>query len=323
MKTLVLDGDDVRALLQPDHAIVAVERALAAHGRREAVMPAKVYLSLPAFDGDFRAMPVYLDGYAGLKWVNAHPLNPKRHGLPAVLAVFVLSDPSTGVPLAIMDATGVTAMRTGAVAAVATKHLSRNDVGTIGIVGCGAQARAVIACHRHVMAITEVRLFDRDADAARELASELADLPTRVVSLTEAAGADVVCTLTPSRAAVVPDSAIVPGAHVNAMGADAPGKQELDPRILGRARVFVDDWHQCLESGEINVPLAQGLLGREQIAGSLGEVLAGLRSGRSARDDVTVFDSTGLAVQDLAVARIVYERARESGLGTDIDLLRP
>jgi len=323
MQTLLLSGDDVRALLTPKDAIKAVDSALAAHGRGESVMPAKVYLPLPAFDGDFRGMPVYLDGLAGLKWVNSHPMNPANHGLPAVLAVFILSDPRTAAPLAIMDATGLTAMRTGAAAAVATKHLAVSDVRTLGIIGCGAQARTVLACHRQVMNIEEIRLHDRAEEAARELAAEIKDIPVRIGDVTEAAGCDVVCTLTPSREPIVPAAAIRPGTHINAMGADAPGKQELDPAILQHARVFVDDWHQGCESGEVNVPLASGLLRREQIIASLGEVIARRATGRLSPSDVTVFDSTGLAVQDLAVARGVYERARASGYGTDFELVRP
>jgi alanine dehydrogenase len=323
MDTLLLNGDDVRALLAPQDAVKAVESALAAHGRGETVMPAKVYLPLPAFEGDFRGMPVYLDGLAGLKWVNAHPMNPTRYGLPAVMAVFILSDPRTAAPLAIMDATAMTAMRTGAAAAVATKHLARSDAHTLGIVGCGAQARTVVACHRQVMQIEEIRLHDREEDAAREFAAEIKDIPVRVASVAEAAGSDVVCTLTPSRKAIVPAATVRPGTHINAMGADAPGKQELDPAILQNARVFVDDWHQGCESGEVNVPLSAGSLRREQIIASLGEVIARRATGRMGPDDVTVFDSTGLAVQDLAVARGVYERARASGYGTDLELIRP
>jgi ornithine cyclodeaminase/alanine dehydrogenase len=173
------------------------------------------------------------------------------------------------------------------------------------------------------MPVAEIRLHDRDADAALRLAGEITDATARAGSLAQAADCDVVCTLTPSRAPVVPAAAIRAGTHVNAMGADAPGKQELEAAILRHARVFIDDWHQACESGEVNVPLATGLLRREEIVASLGEVIAGRAVGRTSADDVTVFDSTGLAVQDLAVARVVYDRARAAGRGTDVELLRP
>jgi ornithine cyclodeaminase/alanine dehydrogenase len=322
MQTLLLSGDDVRALLTPEAAVAAVEHAFAAHGRGETIMPPKVYLSLPKYDGDFRGMPAYLEGFAGLKWVNSHPKNPTKHKLPAVMAVYILSDPSNAAPLAIMDGTALTAMRTGAGAAVATKTLARKNARVLGVVGCGAQARTLVACHRRVMTIAELRLYDRETAAAQRFAGEIKDIPARVCTLDEAAAADVLCTTTPSRAPVVPSSVVGAGLHINAIGADAPGKQELDPDILKRARVFVDDREQGFESGEVNVPLHSGLLQEHDIAGTLGEVVAGLLPGRTSDSDVTVFDSTGLAVQDLAVARVIYDGARKSGRGVDFELIR-
>ncbi|RMF20383.1 MAG: ornithine cyclodeaminase family protein [Deltaproteobacteria bacterium] len=322
-KTLVLSGRDVRALLDEQTALAAVESAFAKHGRRETVMPPKVYLPLEREGGDFRAMPVYADGAAGVKWVNAHPDNPARHGLPAVMAVFVYNDPATAEPLAILDATGMTAMRTGAAAAVATKHLARRGATRLGLIGCGTQARTALRCHRLVMDLGEVYLFDASREAAQRLADEFPDLRCRIGSIEQAAGADVVCTTTPSRSPIVPDALVREGTHINAMGADAPGKQELDPAILLRGRVFLDDTDQATESGEVNVPLRSGLLSRDRIAGTLGEVVAGRIEGRRSDAEVTVFDSTGLAVQDLAVARVVYERARERGAGTEIELVVP
>ena len=321
--TLILNGDEVRSLLAPSLVVEAVERAFAAHGRGETVMPAKVYLPLAKYDGDFRGMPVFMDGAAGIKWVNAHPRNPERNGLPSVLGVFILSDPETARPLAIMDATGLTSIRTGAAAAVATKHLARAASRTLGVIGCGAQARAVISCHLAATTLDEIVVHDRDAAAAERLASDLSSARVRVGSLEETAGADVLCTLTPSRVPIVDRAMVRLGTHINAMGADAPGKQELDERILDDARVFVDDWDQGCESGEVNVALANGRFGREHLAGSLGEVIAGRKPGRAGETEITVFDSTGLAVQDLAVARIVYDAARLKGLGIDLELVRP
>ena len=286
-------------------------------------MPAKVYLPLAEQNGDFRAMPVYMDGFAGVKWVNAHPDNPKRHGIPSVLGVFILSDATTAVPLAILDATAMTAMRTGAAAAVATKYLARKDARTLGIIGCGVQARTVIACLRTVARFDEILLADREAAASASLAAELGGGRVHTANVEAAAGADIVCTLTPSHRPIVPRAAVRSGAHVNAMGADAPGKQELDERILAEARVFVDDWKQASESGEINVALAAGRLRRDQLAGSLGEIVAGSVLGRTSDTEITVFDSTGLAVQDLAVARLIYERACADSIGTPFELLRP
>ncbi len=318
--TRILTGTELRGLLDATSALAAVEQAFAEHGRGETIMPPKVYLPLESFGGDFRAMPVCAGTAAGVKWVNAHPENPERHGLPAVMAVFVYSDPETALPLAIMDATYMTAIRTGAAAAVATKYLAPSGARRLGLIGCGAQARTVLACHAEVMPLDEVLLADRSEQASKKLMAEFPDLPCRRAEISQAATADVVCTMTPSRAPIVRAAWVSGDTHINAMGADAPGKQELDPEILRKARVFLDDTEQATESGEVNVSLRQGQLRREAIAGTLGRVVAGLLSGRQG-GGVTVFDSTGLAAQDLAVARAVYRQACDRGIGTEIELI--
>ena len=307
----------MRGLYTVDLGLEAVERAFRAHGRGESLMPPKVYLSLPKYDGDFRAMPAYLDGAAGVKWVNAHPKNPQKHQLPTVRALYILSDPDTASPLAILDGTLLTAWRTGCAGGVASKFLARPKPRTLGLVGCGVQARVLIDAHRALFGEMELLLADTSEPAAKALQAEKGG---RVVSLQEASGADIVCTSTPSRAPVVKHEWLTPGAHINAMGADAPGKQELDPRILTAGRVFIDDTEQATHSGEVNVPLHDGLLRVEQIAGTLGEVVAGTRPGRTG-DEVTVFDSTGLAVQDLALARALYEKARAQSVGQTLDIV--
>jgi len=317
-KTLLLSKSDVGALLTMEATITAVEAAFLAHGRGETQMPPKVYLALDAFDGDLRAMPAYVAGAAGVKWVNSHPHNPERHGLPAVMGLYILSDPATAFPLAIMDATLITAMRTGAAAAIASKHLARPGARTLGLVGCGVQARYLLDAHRATFGSTlEVLAADVSVEASERFARESGG---RAVSIEEASGCDIVCTATPCRAPVVSRAWVRPGAHLNAMGADAHGKQELDPAILRDGRVVIDDWAQATESGEVNVPLHDGTLSRDAIHATLGEVIAGKRPGRE-HADITVFDSTGLAVQDAAVARVVYAAARERGAGAAFDLL--
>lgn len=311
----MLTQSDVRSLLDMARAVDAVEAAFAAHGRSETQMPVKVYLDLPKYDGDFRAMPAYYDGSAGVKWVNAHPLNPQKHGLPSVLGMYILSDPDTAQPLAVMDATLLTAARTGAAAAVASKHLARSPQ-TVGFVGSGVQARTMTSALRAVYDDFEIVASDRADEAARSFAE---DVGGRVASLAEAASCDIVCTATPSREPVVRREWIRDGAHINAMGADAHGKQELEPRILLDAKIVLDDWQQAGESGEVNVPLAQGVLEPDQIHGTLGAICAGNKVGRAKDDEITVFDSTGLAVQDVALARLIFERAEEEGVGVEVD----
>ena len=316
MKTLLLNREEVRSLLTMETAMEAVERALAAHGRGETIMPSKVYLPLEKYSGDFRAMPAYFEGSAGVKWVNAHPKNPAKHGLPAVMGLYILSDPDTAVPLAVMDATLLTGFRTGAVGGVASKHLAKPSPATIGFIGCGVQAGMLLSAHRTLYSFRAL-MADRSPEAAARFAKEGEG---EVATVEEAAGCDIVCTSTPSRSPILQREWIRAGTHINAMGADAPGKQELDPKILTDARVLVDGMDQATESGEVNVPLHAGDLRRDQISGTIGEVIAGARPGREG-DEITVFDSTGLAIQDVALARRVYDEARSRGVGHEVEFM--
>lgn len=314
--TLILTHAEVRALCDMSLAMQAVETAFRAYAEGRARMPSKVYLELPEYAGDFRAMPSLMGEYAGVKWVNAHPQNA-RFGLPTVLGTYVLSDPKTALPLAIMDATVLTALRTGAAAGVATKYLAELPLSRVGFIGCGVQARMFRDALRTLGGF-ELLAADRNPSAAQAFAAESAG---RVVSVEEASRCPVVCIATPSSVPVMQDTWVLPGTHINAMGADGPGKQELDPAILKRARIVVDEPEQSLHGGELNVPVSQGLLSAADIAATLGEVIAGKRQGRRAHDEVTVFDSTGLAIQDVALAAAVYERAKERGVGTPIQLV--
>lgn len=316
METLLLTQSDVRSLATMAATVAAVEGAFAAHGRGETLMPPKVYIELEKHCGDFRAMPAYMDGAAGLKWVNCHAENPSRHELPTVRGMYILSDPATANVLAVMDATWLTAARTGAAAAVAAKYLARPDSNTVGFVGSGAQARTIMAALQIPYPNLEVVTSDKNHDSAEGFATEVGG---RVGTVEEAAGCDILCTATPSRSPVIERSWIRPGTHINAMGADAHGKQELDSQILLDGVVVVDDIAQAKGSGEVNVPLQSGQLSIGDLRGSLGEVIAGLKPGRSTEEEITVFDSTGLAIQDVALARVVYNAARDRGVGRSID----
>lgn len=317
MNTLVLTRKDVEGVVTMELAVDAVERAFAAFGHGEASMPPKVYLSVADHHGDFRAMPARLGDSAGIKWVNVHPENRRTFGLPTVMGVFVLNDAANAFPLAIMDGTRLTALRTGAAGAVASKYLASSGPGTIGFIGSGVQARTLHDAHRVIYESFEPLVHDRNQSAATKLADEIGG---RVVSLEEAAGADIVCTATPSRSPFVEPQWVRPGAHINAMGADAPGKQELFTEVLKHAAVYIDDIHQATGSGEINVPLSQGDFTVDEIAGTLGEVVAGALP-RPSAGTTTVFDSTGLAIQDVALARAIYDTARNRGAGLEIDLV--
>jgi ornithine cyclodeaminase/alanine dehydrogenase len=256
---------------------------------------------------------------AGVKWVNSHPDNPKKHGLPSVMGVYVLSDPETALPLAVLDATILTAARTGAAAAVASKHLARRDARTIGFVGSGVQARWMLEAHRVVFGdALEILASDIDPKAAESFAAVWGG---RVATVEEASGCDIVCASTPGRAPAVKRAWVRPGAHVNAMGADAPGKQELESAILQDAVVVIDEHYQATHSGEVNVPLTRGELGEDHLFATLGEIVTGQKRAVRTAETITVFDSTGLAVQDVALARVLFERAQEQEVGTLVALV--
>jgi alanine dehydrogenase len=308
--------------------IEAVEEAFRAKGMGRVQMPPKSYVFFREFNGDFRVMPAYLEnlGAAGVKIVNAHPENPGKYGLPTVMGVIVLIDPKTGAPLAIMDGTTITNMRTGAAGAVAVKYLARKDSRVFAMVGAGVQAKTQLLAIREVLKVEEVRVNDISKVRAEEYMREMGekiDAEFKILTDTRKAveGADVIVTTTPSRRPVILNEWVEEGVHINAIGADAPGKQELDPAILRRAKVVVDDIEQAAHSGEINVPISKGLFSVEEIYAELGVILTGKLPGRVSPREITVFDSTGLAVQDIATDWLVYQKAIKLGVGREIDLL--
>jgi alanine dehydrogenase len=326
MKTLLLDTDAVEENARMADLVPAVEEAFGAYERGDAQMPAKSYIDLPRYDGDFRSMPAYMDAgdwdAAGVKWVNSHTHNRDRFGMPTVMGTMVYSDPRNAFPLAIMDGRALTQQRTGAAAAVATDHLAVPDARSLGIVGAGAQAYTQLEGVAAVRDIAEVVVADVDADRVTAFVEGVGDrFDARGGTVAEAAACDVLSTVTPVEEPIVPADAVGPRTHVNAMGADAAGKHELADDLLLGARIVIDDWEQCLHSGEVNVPYAAGVLTEDDIDCELGEIVVGDRPGRRSEDGVTVFDSTGLAIQDVAAAHVVYEHADENDNGVTFDLL--
>ena len=318
--SLILTGAEILQILDMDLALQAAETAFQAYGEGRVNMPPKSYLQLTK--GDFRAMYGALrleEEICGLKWVNVHPENPQR-GLPTVMAKIILNDPETALEIADMDGTYITNYRTGAAGGLAARYLSRPEAETLGVIGAGVQARMQVAAVMKVRPISRITIYNRTLSNAQALQEELASRFNVQVTVAadprEAVAAkDIIVTTTASNTPLVQAAWISPGTHINAMGADAAGKQELDSAIFTRAKVFVDDWAQARHSGEINVPLAQGLVPRENLRASLGEVVAGKKPGRENSNDITLFDSTGLVIQDLALGKAVYQLARERGLG--------
>ena len=318
MPTLILNKKDVRRLINIGDVIGVVESAFKDYTEGKGEMPSKVYLTVK--DGDFRAMPASLPGAAGMKWVSVHTDNPAK-GLPTVMAILILNDPDTGYPLAIMDASETTALRTAATSTIASKYLARKDLKTLGIVGAGYQAYHHIKAHCELFKFQEIMVSDISPKATGRLIDSLPNLPLRACSLEETVKADIVCTLTPAHQPVVLNKWLKPGTHINAVGADAEGKEELEPSILIEARVVVDDLRQAIHAGEINVPVSTGIYKKEQIFATLGEIIAGYKQGRTNNEMITVFDSTGLAIEDIAVAGLVYEKARQHGAGVSLNLV--
>lgn len=320
METIVISYEDVKDILTMKETIDVVEKAFELHGKNMAKMPPKVYLTFEK--GDLRAMPASLMGYAGIKWVNSHPENPKKN-LPTVMAILILNDPETGYPLAIMDATHITNFRTGASSAVASKYLARKKSRIFGFIGCGRQAYTQFLALNEVFEIEKVKAFDINDKSAERFVEFCRNwVDADFMSIEDVCDCDVLTTTTPSRKPVVMNEWIEEGTHINAVGADAPGKQELDERILLRAKIVVDDYEQAMHGGEINVAISKGLIGKEDIYASLGEIVAGLKSGRERGDEITIFDSTGLAIQDIAVAKVVYEKALKLKRGLKVDMFK-
>jgi ornithine cyclodeaminase/alanine dehydrogenase-like protein (mu-crystallin family) len=295
----VLDHDAVLQAVTPRVAIERVREGLLRFHAGEWTMPPKVYLESPPY-GDFRAMPALGDGLALLKWVTSFPGNPAR-GLPTVTGVICLSDAQTGEPLMLLDARSVTALRTGAVAAVATVALARPDGASVGIVGCGLHgtwtARCLAAAGYGAGVCHDPRLA-----AARALADELS---WTTGSLAEALACDVVCCVTPGNDIVVDAGSLHAGLHLNMLGADGPGKAEASVGAVASCVLFCDEWEQASHGGELAGAVAAGSVSRSDVT-ELGAVLAGDAPGRPGAEAVTLFDSTGLAIQDLAVASAAF-----------------
>jgi alanine dehydrogenase len=304
----------VEAAVPPDRALEAVRDAFVAYARGEWSMPPKVYV--PAYPaGDFRAMPALGAGHAALKWVTSFPGNPAR-GLPTVTGLVLLSDASDGSLVAVFDAATVTALRTGAAAVLAAETLGAGT-GPAAVIGAGVNGRA--AARTFVARGREVLLWDLDEQRARTAAEELG--AGAAASREQALAADVVVTVTPGHEALFEPGSLRAGQHVSLMGADGPGKAEIAVEELVRTRIFCDDWEQASHNGELAHAVEAGVLERGQVT-ALGAILAGDAEGRRADDEITTFDSTGLAIQDLAIALAALERADELDLPT-LDLQGP
>jgi len=301
------NGENVRAAVSPERALEAVRDAFVAYARGDWTMPPKVYV--PAYpEGDFRAMPALGAGHALLKWVTSFPGNPAQ-GLPTVTGLVLVSDASNGMLKAVLDAGAVTALRTGAAAVLAAEALGRSDAETAAVIGAGVNGEA--AARTFVARGRRVELWDIDRTRAEEVAERVG--AEVAAGREEALAADLLVTVTPGRQVVLDEGSLLRGQHASLMGADGPGKAEIAAAELERVRVFCDDWEQASHNGDLVHAVEAGVLARADVS-QLGDVLIGMAEGRKSDDDITVFDSTGLAIQDLAIALAALERADELGL---------
>jgi alanine dehydrogenase len=324
-KTLILSRTEMIGLLKPSEYNDCVEQAYRMHGEGRFYMDPKGHIVLDKFPGEWEAMPSYIEEphAAACKWVSIREWNRERFNLPTVFSILVYTHPETGFPLAIVDGSYHTVMRTGAAAAVSAKWMARKNSQKLAIVGAGHMAEGVLATCNEVFPWTQVRVWSRSQKTLDQFVKEQQpkyqnfkiETSTNLEQVVR--GADVVVTVTPARQPIIKNEWIVPGMHIAAVGADKKGDQELEGKILTRARIFVDDIRQCRTDGEINVPLSEGLIKESDIAGEIGEVITGKKKGRLSDQDITLFDSTGIALQDSATVPLEYERALAAGVGIE------
>ncbi len=324
-KTLILGRSEMIGLLTPAEYNDCVEQAYRMHGEGRYYMDPKGHIVLDRFPGEWEAMPSYIEEphAAACKWVSIREQNRQRFNLPTVFSILIYTHPETGFPLAIVDGSYHTVMRTGAAAAVSAKWMARKDSTKLAIVGAGNMAEGALATCNEVFPWEEVRIWSRSQSTLDQFVKTqqpkyenfAIGASTDLESVVR--GTDVVVTLTPARGPIVKDEWITPGMHIAAVGADKKGDQELEGSILQRARIFVDDIRQCRTDGEINVPLSEGLITEADLAGEIGEVITGRKPGRTSDDDITLFDSTGIALQDSATVPLEYERALAAGVGIE------
>ncbi len=330
MKIRILARQDVEQAVSMAQAIDAVKGAFAHLSAGQATVPLRTQLPVPGHHGVALFMPAYLQDSDALavKIVSVFPDNAQR-GLPTIHALVVVSDASTGQPVAVLDGIYLTALRTGAASGAATDLLARPDAQRVAIFGAGTQGRTQLLAVCTVRQVTHVSVYDSVRTRAEQFASEMRSrdgIVPQDINVVESpvqavADADIICTATTSTTPVFPNRALKAGVHINAIGAYTPEMQEVDEATVARARIVVDSREACLaEAGDLIIPLHKGLISESDIHAELGEVVLGTRPGRETSDQVTLFKTVGNAVQDVAVSRLALRAALEKDLGAEIDL---
>jgi ornithine cyclodeaminase/alanine dehydrogenase len=327
---LLLTRKDVENVLTMKDAIAAVEEGFRQLALGNVIMPQRTVIRIPDYHGLHLAMPGYVGGAEeggalAVKVVTVYPDNPSKYDLPTTLGTLVLNDPRTGALVAIMDAGFLTAMRTGAAAGVATKYLARKDARSVGIFGAGVQARTQLMAVCEVRPIERAVVYDLVPGAREAYAAEMSERLSIPVRATDdprvCAQNDVIATASSSRTPVFEGAWLMPGTHINGIGSHSPDARELDTVTIQRAKVVPDYAPACLaEAGDLLLPIQEGAITEDHIHADLGEVVAGLKPGRASADEITLFKSVGLAVQDAASAARVYDLARSAGVGVEIEV---
>jgi len=318
---LILSASDVKNLLSMRDIVSAVEDAFRAYGKGESKVAPIVLTMIDRHEGEHEIKSGYVENYCiGAKILTYYKNNKAQYGRPALSGTIILNDLNDGRPLAILDGAYITAARTGAAGAVAAKYLARPNSVAVGVIGAGVQGRYQIMALNEILKIESVRIYDIVPESAKEYVKEMTQkYPLRFEQATSprqaVQDADIVITVTPSTAPIVLNEWITEGVHINAIGADSPGKQELDPKIVARAKVIVDSLQQCVERGEIQTAIRLGMLRKETIYAELADIVLARKKGRVTSEEVTLFDATGLAVQDITTAYSVYTLARQKGIG--------
>lgn len=322
---LLLTSPEVRRLLTLDECIIAVEHAFQMYGEGKAAPPAM--LSMHTSDGAFHVKAGFLDlgrSYFAAKVNGNFPTNGTRFGLPTIQGIIVLCDSENGTPLAVMDSREITSLRTGAATAVAARYLARPDSRIVTICGCGNQGRVQLKALSRVCQLRTAFAYDKSGEQALRFARELAsDLQLSVTAVSDLAAAvrqsDICVTCTPSREAFLGPDDVRPGTFIAAVGADHPEKQELDPVLMTKNKIVCDMLEQCTVMGELHHGLEARVVTRADVHAELGEVVAGKKPGRESEEEITIFDSTGMALQDVAAAAFLYEKVERQGGGVRIN----
>lgn len=311
LKTLFISENQVKKLISLQEAISLVEKAFKEKGLNKVQMPAKSYLYFQKFNGDLRTMPCYFErlNISGVKIVNAHPDNYKKN-FPSVGATLILVNPKNGFPYCIMQANYLTALRTAAASAVATKYLALKNLTSLALIGAGYQAKFQVLAMKEVLPLKEVFVYDKNKNASLKLKQQLKNIVQ--INICEnvkdtVLNQKLITTVTSSHKPLIKKKWVSDGAHINAIGADAPYKQELDENILLAAKIFLDDWEQGCHSGEVNVALRRNIITKKNITGEIAEVVLKKR-GRTNAEEITIFDSTGLALEDVICGDYVYKK---------------